>query len=113
MSMKGDLPGLSNFCPGTIGSCQYSTRFPVDGSTSPTFNARDAFVPGGAAPRALEVTAISGIPLRARSSHASNAAYAPSARTALPALKIANARLARPDFFAALSSGVVVVTGTL
>ena len=25
MSMKGDLPGLSNFCPGAIGSCQYST----------------------------------------------------------------------------------------
>ena len=24
MSMKGDLPGLSNFGPGTIGSCQYS-----------------------------------------------------------------------------------------
>src|SRR6202521_1385916 len=22
--MKGDLPGLSNFCAGTIGSCQYS-----------------------------------------------------------------------------------------
>ena len=32
MSMKGDLPGLSNFCPGTIGSCQYKTRRPVAGS---------------------------------------------------------------------------------
>lgn len=25
MSMKGDLPGLSNFCCGYIGSYQYST----------------------------------------------------------------------------------------
>jgi hypothetical protein len=25
MSMKGDLPGLSNFCVGTMGSYQYST----------------------------------------------------------------------------------------
>jgi hypothetical protein len=25
MSMKGDLPGWSNFCVGTIGSYQYST----------------------------------------------------------------------------------------
>src|SRR5258708_13070922 len=28
ISMKGDLPGLSNFCPGTIGSYQYRTFFP-------------------------------------------------------------------------------------
>ena len=28
MSMKGDLPGLSNFCMGTIGSYQYSTLGP-------------------------------------------------------------------------------------
>jgi hypothetical protein len=28
MSMKGDLPGLSNFCPGAIGSCQYRTFLP-------------------------------------------------------------------------------------
>ncbi len=33
--MKGDLPGLSKRWPGTIGSCQYSTRLPVCGSTSP------------------------------------------------------------------------------
>src|SRR5450631_254250 len=25
MSMNGDFPDLSNFCPGTMGSCQYST----------------------------------------------------------------------------------------
>src|SRR4030095_16910604 len=33
MSMNGDLPGLSNLCPGTIGSCQYSTLRPDDAST--------------------------------------------------------------------------------
>ena len=37
ISMYGDLPGLSNFWPGTIGSCQYSTFLPVAGSTSPGF----------------------------------------------------------------------------
>ena len=37
MSMNGDFPGLSNFWPGTIGSCQYSTFLPVAGSTSPAF----------------------------------------------------------------------------
>ena len=27
--MKGLLPGLSNLCPGTIGSCQYRTLRPA------------------------------------------------------------------------------------
>jgi hypothetical protein len=36
MSMNGLLPGLSNRCPGTIGSCQYSTRRPLASeSTAP------------------------------------------------------------------------------
>jgi hypothetical protein len=35
MSMKGDLPGASNRCAGTIGSCQYRMRRPVLGSMSP------------------------------------------------------------------------------
>ncbi|MBK7473207.1 MAG: hypothetical protein IPI73_23855 [Betaproteobacteria bacterium] len=37
MFMKGDLPGLSNFGPGVIGSCQYNTRRPVAESISPGF----------------------------------------------------------------------------
>ena len=52
MSMKGDLPGLSNFWPGTIGSCQYRTFLPVVGSTSPGFCAPavGAAVPPGDEP---------------------------------------------------------------
>ncbi len=54
MSMYGDFPGLSNFGPGVIGSCQYSTRRPVAGSISPGF--------WGAVPVAALVVAVPVLP---------------------------------------------------
>jgi hypothetical protein len=35
MSMNGLLPGLSKRWPGTIGSCQYSTRRPLASVATP------------------------------------------------------------------------------
>src|SRR6266851_4223805 len=97
MSMKGDLPGLSNLGPGTIGSCQYSTRLPLDGSTSPALGG-DAFAAADGAERvAFEAATMPEAFVRPRSTPASNAAYATSARTTVAAPPIANARrLIRP-----------------
>src|SRR5207248_11565709 len=53
MSMNGDLPGLSNFCPGTIGSCQYRTFLPVLGSMSPAFCAAPEAPPAAEGPLAI------------------------------------------------------------
>jgi len=54
MSMNGDLPGLSNFCPGTIGSCQYRTFLPGADSFSPVLEMPAAI---GATGTALDVAA--------------------------------------------------------
>jgi hypothetical protein len=72
MSMKGDFPGLSNFAPGTIGSCQYKIRFPVDGSTSPAFSVEGPALADG--PAHTEGAAGRGALARPRSHPASNAA---------------------------------------
>src|SRR3954468_2107529 len=37
MSMNGDLPGLSNFWPGTMGSCQYNIFLSVGEALASAF----------------------------------------------------------------------------
>ena len=41
MSMKGDLPGLSNFCAGTMGSYQYSTSRSAEAAAAGSVAAAD------------------------------------------------------------------------